>query len=184
MNENAVEIQLRAFMESSEGWGRNQGREAYQKLIDFIEKHAGILVFQISVEGVRRIDISFASETIIELARRYRGNKGFCFIDLTDPDMRENWDAAAERKSQPIMVWEEFQGQVIGIKPSQGLMEAFRFALERPFVRAAEFAAASSGISIANASSKFKQLWTQGFLLRREDVAESGGVEFIYYRIR
>jgi hypothetical protein len=184
MNQNVVEIQLRAFMDSPEGWGRSQGREAYQNLIDFIEKHAGVLVFQISVQGVRRVDISFASETIIELARRYRGNKGFCFIDLFDSDMLENWDAAAERKSQPIMVWEGSQGRVIGIKPSQGLVEALRFALERPLVRAAEFAADNPGMSIANASSKFKQLWTQGFLLRREDVAESGGVEFIYYRIR
>jgi predicted transcriptional regulator len=30
---------------------------------------------------------------------------------------------------------------------------------------------------------KFKQLWEQGFLLRRESVADSGGVEFVYQRI-
>ena len=48
---------------------------------------------------------------------------------------------------------------------------------------ATEFAAATPKMSIANASTKFKQLWEQGFLLRREDVAESGGVEFTYYRI-
>lgn len=176
-------IRLRACMESPEGWGRNQGREVYQKLLDEVEKRAGVLILKVSLEGVHRVDISFASETVVELARRYRGTKGFCFIDLTDPDMRENWEAAAARKSQPIMVWEGRQGQVIGIEPSQGLSGAFRFALERPHVRAAEFAAVTPGMSIANASSKFKQLQEQGFLLRRDDVAESGGVEFVYYRI-
>ena len=38
-------------------------------------------------------------------------------------------------------------------------------------------------MSIANASTKFKQLWEQGFLLRQESVADSGGVEFVYQRI-
>jgi hypothetical protein len=120
---------------------------------------------------------------VIELARRYRGQKGFCFIDLTDQDMLENWEAAAARKGQPMMVWKGKKGRLIGVEPSRGNLEAFKFALEREHTRATEFAAATPNMSIANASTKFKQLWEQGFLLRREDVAESGGVEFTYYRI-
>lgn len=183
MNENSVIIRLGDFMNSSEGWGRGQGREVYQKLIDFVENNPGVTVFKVSLYGVRRVDISFASETVVELAKRYRGSKGFCFTDLTDPDMLENWGAAAERKSQPIMVWEDGVGRVIGLEPSPGNLGAFRFALDRPRARAAEFAVATEGMSIANASTKFKQLWEQGFLLRREDMADSGGVEFVYYRI-
>lgn len=182
MNENSTLIILRDFMDSPDGWGRDQGRKVYQRLIDFVESHPGNLIFKISTEGVRRVDISFASETIIELCRRFRGKKGFYFSDLSDPDMLENWDAAASRKEQPIMVWEGKTPRVIGISPKQGTLEAFRYALQRERTRAAEFAA-SSDVSIANASMKFKQLWDQGFLLRREDIAESGGVEFIYYRI-
>jgi len=120
---------------------------------------------------------------VIELARRYRGQKGFCFIDLTDQDMLENWEAAAARKEQPIMVWRGKKGRVIGVEPSRGSLGAFWFALEREHTRATEFAAATPNMSIANASTKFKQLWEHGFLLRREDIAESGGVEFTYYRI-
>ncbi len=182
MNENSTLIILRDFMDSPDGWGRDQGRKVYQLLIDFVESNPGKLVFNISIKGVKRIDISFASETIIELCRRFRGKKGFYFSDLSDPDMLENWDAAASRKEQPIMVWEGKTPRVIGISPKQGTLEAFRYALQRERTRAAEFAA-SSDVSIANASMKFKQLWDQGFLLRREDIAESGGVEFIYYRI-
>lgn len=183
MNENATVIQLRDFMNTPEGWGRGQGREVYQKLIDFVESNPGVMVFKVSLDGVRRVDISFASETLIELARRYRCNKGFCLTGLVDQDMLENWEAAAERKGQPIMVWNEGKGRVIGVEPSSGNSEAFRFALARSRSRAMEFAAATEKMTIANASNKFKQLWEQGFLLRREDVSESGGIEFLYYRI-
>jgi len=183
MNEKFEIIRLLDFMDSPEGWGRSQGREVYQKLLDFVETHSGVTVFRISLDGVRRVDISFASETVIELARRYRTNKGFCFIDLADKDMLENWEAAAERKGQPIMVWGKGGGRVIGVQPSQGNMGAFNFALERPFARTVEFASSTPGMTIANASTKFKQLWMQGFLLRREDASGSGGIEYSYSRI-
>lgn len=178
-----MRIRLHDCMDTQEGWGRDQGRKVYQKLIDFVEAMPGVMIFKVSLDGVKRVDISFASETVIELARRYRGKKGFCFIDLTDQDMLENWEAAAARKGQPMMVWEGSKGRVIGVEPSRGNLRAFQFALERERTRATEFTASTPKMSIANASTKFKQLWEQGFLLRREDVAESGGVEFTYYRI-
>jgi hypothetical protein len=181
MNEVRV-LPLRDFMDRPEGWGRSEGREVYQRLLDFVERSAGTVVFKVSLKGVKRIDISFSSETIVELARRYRRTKGFCLIDLSDKDLIENLDAAAEKKDQPMMVWRERSAQLIGSEPSEGAREAFEFAMGRPQTRAAEFAA-EKGITIANASMKFKQLWEQGFLLRRESTADTGGVEFVYRRI-
>lgn len=175
--------ELREFMDDEEGWGRAEGRAVYQRLLGFVEANPGQAVFRISMKGVKRVDISFASETLVELARRYRGSKGFCFVDMSDPDMVENWEAAAERKGQPLFLWNGEAGRVIGVEPSQGNREALRFALARPRVRAAEFAETVPSMSIANASTKFKQLWEQGFLLRRESVADTGGVEFEYRRI-
>ena len=134
------------------------------------------------MKDVQRVDISFASETIVELARRFRRNKGFCLIDLTDMDLIENIDAAGKKKEQPMLVWRVNSADLIGLKPSEGTREAFQFAMARSRVRATEFAA-QKGISIANASMKFKQLWEQGFLLRRESAADTGGVEYIYCRI-
>ena len=183
MNEKGVMIVLHQFMGDDYGWGRAQGREVYQRLLSFVEANPGQTVFKVSMKEVKRVDISFASETLVELAKRYRGSKGFCFVDMTDPDMVENWETAAERKGQPLFLWSDLKGRVIGVEPSQGNREALRFALARPSVRAAEFAETVSGMSIANASTKFKQLWEQGFLLRRESVADTGGVEFVYQRI-
>lgn len=170
-------------MQHTEGWGRSKGREIFQKLIDAVETYPGKMIYKISCEGVKRVDISFASETVVELARRYRMIKGFCFIDLTDLDQIENWEAAAERKGQPLMVWDGNNLKVIGPQPRKGILEAFHFAIKRASFRAADFASKTPGMSIANASTKFKQLWEQGYLMRREGLAESGGVEFIYYSI-
>jgi hypothetical protein len=183
VNEKPLDLHLRAMMVSDTGWGREQGRIVYQKLIQFVEGHPSTYVFRICLNEVMRTDISFASETGIELARRYRGKKGFCILDPQDLDMLENWEAAAERKAQPLMVWTHRNPRVIGLQPSAGNAGALAFALERGSTRASEYARATEGMSIANASTKFKQLWEQGFLLRREDFADSGGMEFSYSRI-
>ncbi len=186
MNEiPSVKLRLREFMTDDDGWGRDAGRATCQRVIKFIEKHPGAMIFKVSLRGVQRVDISFASETIIELARKYRGQKGFCFVDLSDIDQRENWEAAAQRAKQPVMSLNEHgQLEVLGIEPSHGNSDALRFALSKPETRAAEYAASSNTISITNASTKFKQLWEQGFLLRRDATADSGGMEYVYFRIR
>lgn len=181
MNEVMV-LPLRNFMDRPDGWGRGQGREVYRRLLDFVEGNSGVLVFRISMKDVQRVDISFASETIVELARRYRRAKGFCIIDLADKDLIENVSAAAEKKDQPLLIWRERSASLIGSQPSEGTREAFQFAMGKVQSRATEFAA-QKGLSIANASMKFKQLWEQGFLLRKESTADSGGVEFVYQRI-
>lgn len=175
-------LALRGFMDRPDGWGRNQGREVYQRLLRSVEDSAGRLIFRISFKEVQRLDISFASEAIVELAKRFRRTKGFCLVDLSDKDLIENVDAAAERKEQPILVWHGKSAELIGAKPSEGTREAFQFAMTRPHTRATEFAT-EKGISIANASMKFKQLWEGGFLLRQESAADSGGVEYVYLRI-
>jgi hypothetical protein len=183
MNEVTTRVlPLRKFMDRPEGWGRSQGREVYQRLLLFVEENPGTLVFQISMKDVRRVDMSFASETIIELARRFRRAKGFCLVDLTDSDMIENIDAAGQKKEQPMLVWRGRSADLIGIKPTEGAREAFQFAMARRQSRASEFAT-QRNVSIANASMKFKQLWEQGFLLRRESTADTGGVEYLYCRI-
>jgi len=186
MNETkAPPLRLKSFMSEEDGWGRAAGRETHRRLVDFVESKPGVLIFRIATEGIRRIDISFAAESVVELARRYRGKKGFYFVDLTDEDQRENWAAAAQRAGQPIMSWNDHgKCMVLGPEPSQGNVDAFQFALGRQEAKAAEYAAARKNVSITNASSKFKQLWEQGFLLRRESAADSGGVEYVYMRIR
>lgn len=183
MNESKATIQLRDLMESPYGWGRNQGREVFQLLLREVEVSPGKLVIEVSLDGVERTDISFASETVVEIAKRYRGNKGFYLSGVHDEDLLENWEAAATRKGQPLMVWDGARGRAIGIKPSQGAAATFEYAIARASVTASEVSNALD-FQITNASNKLKQLWEQGFLLRQQEVAESGGVEFRYYVVK
>ena len=182
MNEITRAILLRDLMDSPHGWGRDQGREVFQRLIKKIEANPGTIIFNISLKGVERNDISFASETVVELASRYRGDKGFFLTDLVDDDLVENWDAAAIKKGQPIMVWKGKAAQVIGAQPSQGNVTTFEHVLGKMSATASDIAS-TLDLQITNASTKLKQLWEQGFLLRRQENAESGGVEFRYFVI-
>lgn len=182
MNEPGT-IRLISCMRRPEAWGREEGRIVYPCLLHQIESQPGTMIFRVSMFGVVRVDMSFISETVVQLARRYRGHKGFCFVDMTDDDMIENCDAAATKAGQPLLVWRGGDPIVIGPRPSPGTLDAFQFALAKPCVRVADFVNVMPNVSVTNASNKFKQLWQQGYLLRREQTAETGGLEFVYQRI-
>lgn len=175
-------IPLNELMNRSDGWGRAMGHEVFRKLLEHVESHPDQATFRISFKGVKRADVSFCSESVVELARRFKGSKGFCLVDVGTPDLEENLDAAARRVEQPLMIWDGQKARFLGLPVSLGNQAALAFVLERPQARAAEFAQ-NCGISIANASSKMKQLWATGFLMRRESAADSGGTEFVYQRI-
>jgi hypothetical protein len=158
------------------------GRKVFQRLLQHVERNSDQTVFAISLRGVKRIDYSFSSETIVQLARRFRGGKGFYLVDIASPEIEENIDAAARRVEQPLLVIEAGKHRFIGLAPTPGTKAALDLVVQRPQARAAEIADEIE-VSVANASMKLKQLWTHGFVMRHESVADTGGVEFIYHRI-
>jgi hypothetical protein len=189
MDEEKTRIELLDLMKEPEGWGRAQGREVYTKLLNFVDSRPDVVVFELSAKGIRRFDVSFAMEALVEVARRHRGSKGFCFVDLEDADIIENVGAAGMKKRQPFTIWTEGGPKIVGFLPNHGYREALAFALARPHFRSADFAAAAD-MPLPNAGIKFKKLWEEGFVLRRAgvawrggDVQERGGVEYVYRRI-
>jgi hypothetical protein len=182
MNGKGVTLRLFDFTHVPDPWGREQGRRTFLELLDAVERHAGTTVFRISHEGVNQVDISFAAETVVGLAKRFRGDKGFCLADVTDESVLENWDAAALKHDQPLLVWNKERYQLLGPQPTKGTADALEFALKREEVTATELAKRLK-LQLTNASMKLKQLWEQGFLLRQQAVAASGGIEFVYFRI-
>jgi len=117
------------------------------------------------------------------LARRHKKEKGVCIVNLKDEDIIENIDLAANKKMQPIFIWLENTLKILGHKPTEGLRDALCFAMDREEVRSADYVIHREGMGISNASSKFKALWNDGFLLRKEAASASGGVEHVYSRI-
>jgi len=169
-------------MDSEDGWGNAYGREVYQALLKAVEAAPGKLVFRISVAGVRRVDVSFAREALLELAARYRGSKGICLVNVPDVDQLENWEAAALRRGQPLMAWRGGKPILLGPEPSRGNKGALEYLLEHKETTAAVLAR-DLKLSVTNASTKLKQLLEKGYLLRREDLSPSGGVEYTYFVI-
>jgi hypothetical protein len=104
-------------------------------------------------------------------------------LDVTDADLLDNWDAAAIKREQPLIVWLADGYRVLGPLPSEGLREMFQYVLSVP-VATTSAAAKALNLKTANASNKLKQLWEAGYILRRERAASSGGVEYEYLPIR
>lgn len=183
MNERQI-IPLRSFMASDDGWGTEEGRVVNGKLLQFVEKHPEAVIFVVSLTGVRRTDASFPRESVMELARRFRNKLGFCLIDIENEDLLDNWDAAAEKKEQPMTYWNpKGSPRQIGKRASQGNQALLTLVQTRFETRAVD-AAENMGLKLTNVSTKLKQLWEQGFILRREEAADSGGIEFVYFPIR
>ncbi len=170
-------------MDSPDGWGHKQGQKVYIRLLDLVKNNPGKKIFQVSLEGVQHTDASFPRESVIEIAKKYRGDKGFCLTDVTDSDLLDNWSYAAEKKNQPIIVWDKIGYQLLGVQPTRGTVDLLDYALSVPSITTVK-AAEKLNLKLTNASSKLKYLWEKGFLLRQEELASSGGIEFVYFRIK
>ena len=176
-------IRLRDFMEREDGWGTDEGQEVFIKLARFIHEHPATNVFYVSLADVRRTDASFPRESVMEVARKHRKKIGFCLVDVDNQDLLDNWDSAAIKKEQPVFVWFKKGHRILGPQPSSGTADVLSLLLGKPQIRAADVSK-ELGLKIPNASMKLKYLWEQGFVLRREDVADSGGIEYVYFPIR
>jgi hypothetical protein len=179
---SATIIELRKLMERDDGWGNEEGRQVFQRLIKAIEDDPGKLVYGISLRGVKRTDASFPRESVVELARRYRGRKGFYLLHIADRDLLDNWEAAAIKREQPLTVWSNAKPEIIGRNPTAGNKGVLDFVLSCGEVTAAN-TAKQLKLQLTNASTKLRQLEQDGFIMRRDETSATGGIEYKYFRI-
>ena len=193
-------LRLRDYMEAADASGVAEGRIVHARLLEEVKKQltradSATVVFVISMEGVRRTDASFPRESVMQLAHRFRPQHGFCLWHLDDSDLLENWEAAADRRIQPMLLWhtdkDGFRAHLLGPKLTEGLRGVFDTLLVEAKKTADTVCGATTsevaerlGLSISNASNKLKTLWEEGYILRREQVAASGGIEFRYFVAR
>jgi len=178
-----MHIHLLSLMATAEGWGYAQGKAIQDKLKQLIEAGPIGEITCISLAGVERTDVSFARGAVLELAKSYRQQRGVCLECLCDKDIRENFEAAARAIDQPLLLREQPDTfRLLGTLPSQGTRTLFHYMLSRERSTTTE-AAQALGLQISNASNKLKYLWERGYLLRQEQPAGSGGIEFAYLRI-
>lgn len=176
-------ITLRNFTKDAHPFGNVQGKDIFQELKSVVDNNSLVEVFGISLAGIEMSDASFPRESVIAIAKQYRGDKGFYLTDVSNSDLIDNWQYGAQAKEQPLVIWSDSDYKIIGPTMSKSTQSLVEFVLNKLSVTAAQVAS-EFDLSIPNASTRLKNLFKSGYILRSEKVAESGGKEFFYKAIK
>jgi Winged helix-turn-helix DNA-binding len=182
VNPVVMSIRLRDFLDAEDVWGSREGIAVRKKLLRAVENHPEATIIRVSLAGIRRTDTSFARESILELAHQLRGRRGVCVTDVPSQDVLDNWDAAALKRGQALVVWSAKGPQLIGPKPSDDTWELLKLVLKRGELTTAE-AAKVLGKQVNNVSTRLKRLSDEGLVLRKDVNASTGGLEYRYLAI-
>jgi hypothetical protein len=183
MNQNKLRIGLRQFTKDDHPFGNVQGKEAFRKLADYIDSHPQVSIFGISLKDIEATDASFPRESVVSIAKQYRGEKGFFLEDMRGRDLIDNWRYAAEAKDQPLVIWNDGVFEVIGPEINVSTQRLVKYVLEEGQVSASK-AAVDLDMSVQNASTRLKKLFELGYILRSGAAADSGGIEYLYHAIK
>lgn len=176
-------IRLRDYTEDDHPYGNVQGKEVFRKLSEFVDSLPAQAIIGISLDGIEATDASFPRESVASLAKHYRGEKGFFLTGFRSRDMLDNWSYGARAKDQPFVVWMgSADYEVIGPEISAATKTLLDYVLAKKEVTASRVAQ-DLDMSVQNASTQLKKLVNQGFIMRSEATAESGGIEFVYKAI-
>jgi len=178
-----MKIKLFDLLKGPDAWGNARGKAVGALLEEVILAHPEKEIFYVSFEGIERTDASFSRESVVEIANRFRMKKAIVITDLEDLDLIENLDLAAEKKKQPLFMWHGDTWRILGLPPTRSNVELLNYILSVPEATTASVST-EFDLKVTNASTKLKQLWESGYIIRREELAPSGGIEFIYYRIK
>lgn len=160
-------------------YGNVKGREAFHKLLAYVQERPTQKVFGVSLKGILHTDASFPRESVISLAKHFKGERWFFLCDLRSRDLLDNWSYAADAKEQPLIVLWEGKAELIGARLQGAAEKLARYVVSHGEVTTAKVAK-DLGISVQNASTQLKRLSNQGVVMRDELAAETGGKEFIY----
>ncbi|MBA1231438.1 helix-turn-helix transcriptional regulator [Pseudomonas viridiflava] len=182
MNQKFYIVNLGDLTDDDHPFGNVQGKATFRKLLDVVEAHPQYAIFGISLADIEATDASFPRESVVAVAKHFKGERGFFLKDVKSRDLLDNWSYAAHAKDQPLTVWVGDNFEVIGPEISSSAKELLDCVLSKRSVTAAKVAETLE-ISVPNASTKLKKLLDQGYILRAEEAAESGGIEYVYYAI-
>lgn len=184
MNQNLHLISLIDFTGNDDHpFGNVLGKESFRRLSEYIDSHPQYSIFEISLKGIIATDASFPRESVLSIAKLYRQTNSFFISNVQNPDTLDNWDYAAKAKAQPIIAWNGEAYRVLGPELTSSTSQMLDYVLTKNGVLAAQVAA-DLGISVQNASTRLKKLVSEGYILRTEVAAESGGIEYVYQAIK
>lgn len=183
MNQPPIIVKLSDFTTSTSPYGNIEGKNVFRKLVDVFEEHPATQILGVSLEGIESTDASFPRESVVAVAKHFRGERGVFLTGLYDRDLIDNWTYAARAKEQPLVIWNDVKFEVIGPELNPSARSLVEYVLEKRSVVAAQVAI-DLDLSVQNASTRLKGLVAAGYFLRVEEIAETGGIEFKYRAIR
>lgn len=166
-----------------DGWGVEDGEHVARELAQYIASKTEADTFEISLAGVRRIDASFPREAFLRLALEHVGKKGFYVTNVANEVLLDNIRAGADKLNFPIHAECNGKWELLGPKPKRTQVSLYEYVMNNGWIAASEVAEALD-LKINNASNKLKELVSSGLLMRKEGIAESGGVEFYYFPLK
>lgn len=178
----SYKILLSEVVGGDHAFGNDEGGEAYAKIKKIVDAHPSCDIFAISLEGIKFTDASFPRESVISLAKALKGEKGFYLFNISNRDLLDNWSYGAIAKEQPILVKTESGYEVLGVKLSEVVKELLDFVITKKTITSS-IVSKHFDISAQNASGRLKKLHSTGLILGQKEVAESGGLEFIYHSV-
>lgn len=182
MNQQVLTLRLADYLGGrTDPWGSENGQRVHDLLVTDIDREPQAII-RISLADVERTDASFARASIVELARRYRGRRGICVVDIPTEDILENLDAAANHRGQNVIAWTKKGPRLLGPPLREDTWGLLKFVLQHNDVGTAEVAKVMKK-QVTNVSTRLKRLCDDGLVLRREITAPSGGVEYRYLAI-
>ncbi len=176
-------IKLLDFTKDDHPNGNVKGKAVFADLLKFIELHPSIEIFGISLKGIVATDASFPRESVMAIAKYFSGEKFIYLADLEDDDLIDNWTYGAVAKDQPMTVWNSNKASFIGPDMTKSVRELTDYLLIKQRVTTSQVSN-DFDITIQNASTRLKNIFKLGYVKRVEEVAESGGKEFVYQLIR
>ncbi|MFL7024238.1 hypothetical protein BCS58_07995 [Enterovibrio norvegicus] len=168
---------------TKDGWGVEDGQLVAKKIAEYISGKTEVDIFDISFDGVRRIDASFPREAFLRQAFEHVGKKGFFISSVANEVLLDNIRAGADKLLFPVHVECNGSWELLGPKPKRTQQALYEYVMNKGWVAASDVAEALD-LKINNASNKLKELVTSGLLMRKEGIAESGGVEYYYFPIK
>lgn len=178
-------IELIDYLKEPYAYGNDEGRQIFSQLQGVIANHPNEKVFGISLKGVEVTDASFPRESIVSLAKMYKGEKGFYISNFASQDLLDNWSYAAQAKAQPVIVKDNNNGyEIIGPPVTDTARALLDIVMNEKGTITTSLIAKELDVSPQNASAKMKKLLDLGLVLASKEAAESGGLEFVFTAIK
>ncbi len=180
---NRAETRITALIRTALAVGEDVGGVAFAGLVRWVVEAPYCTHFEISLLGVHQMDAAFARASIVRLAQRFKGRRGFTVTGISNSTLIDVLDAAASEGGAPIAVREGDYLRLAGTEPSECHRETFEFALTRECFNVREYASSVTGLKLATASKRIQNLLNQGLLIRHRSSRSSRHRGFRYSAI-